>query len=246
MADEGFQEIQLTGKQVVFLFMATTVIAAGIFLAGVLVGRGVQAEKASGGSEATLLSAPQVVPDPAAPATPAPASVTDPAAAPAPPPTDELSYYQRLQGESAPDEKLKSEAAAATSGAKPAEKAPASPPASPAPASPPPKAAASTAAKVEPPKVAPAKPATPPPAPTEPAGDGFVVQVASVRERAEADAIIKHLQGKGYSAFVLAPGAGSPVSTFRVRVGKFKARSEAEATARRLEKEEQYKPWVTR
>jgi SPOR domain len=31
-----------------------------------------------------------------------------------------------------------------------------------------------------------------------------------------------------------------------VRVGKFKARAEAEKVASRLEREEQFKPWITR
>jgi len=31
---------------------------------------------------------------------------------------------------------------------------------------------------------------------------------------------------------------------FRVRVGNFKERRQAEAVARRLEKEEQFKPWI--
>ena len=37
--DEGFHEIQLNGKQVVFLFMVATVVSVVIFLCGVLVGR---------------------------------------------------------------------------------------------------------------------------------------------------------------------------------------------------------------
>ena len=40
--EDGFHEIQLSGKQLVFLFMATTVVSIVIFLCGVLVGRGVQ------------------------------------------------------------------------------------------------------------------------------------------------------------------------------------------------------------
>jgi len=43
-AEDGFHEIQLSGKQLVFLFMATTVASVVIFLCGVLVGRGVAAE----------------------------------------------------------------------------------------------------------------------------------------------------------------------------------------------------------
>ena len=43
--DDGFHEIQLNGKQLVFLFMAATVVSVVIFLCGVLVGRGVRAER---------------------------------------------------------------------------------------------------------------------------------------------------------------------------------------------------------
>jgi hypothetical protein len=43
MSDDGFHEIQLNGKQLVFLFMAATVVAVVIFLCGVMVGRGVLA-----------------------------------------------------------------------------------------------------------------------------------------------------------------------------------------------------------
>ena len=45
LADQGFHEIQLSGKQLVFLFMATTVVAVLIFLCGVKVGRGVGPER---------------------------------------------------------------------------------------------------------------------------------------------------------------------------------------------------------
>ena len=40
--DDGFHEIQLSGKQLVFLFMATTVVSVVIFLCGVIVGRRVR------------------------------------------------------------------------------------------------------------------------------------------------------------------------------------------------------------
>jgi cell division septation protein DedD len=75
----------------------------------------------------------------------------------------------------------------------------------------------------------------------EPAGTGFVVQVAAVRQRGEANTIARRLSGKGYRAFVTTAGAN-----FRVRVGKFNDRREAELVAGRLEREEQFKPWITR
>src|SRR3954471_22862092 len=41
-SDEGLHEIQLNGKQLVFLFMTGTVVLVVIFLCGVMVGRGVR------------------------------------------------------------------------------------------------------------------------------------------------------------------------------------------------------------
>src|SRR3954466_291488 len=95
MSDEGFHEIQLNGKQLVFLFMAATVISVVIFLCGVLVGRGVRPDHTASADAA----AAAVVPDPVATS----ASVRQPAAgagqAPGdpPPPADELTYFDRLQ-----------------------------------------------------------------------------------------------------------------------------------------------------
>jgi cell division septation protein DedD len=79
----------------------------------------------------------------------------------------------------------------------------------------------------------------------EPAGAGFAIQVAALRERAEAEIIVKRLATKGYPAYVLAPATGTP-EVFRVRVGKYKDRREADTVAARLQKEEQFKPWVVR
>jgi cell division septation protein DedD len=78
-----------------------------------------------------------------------------------------------------------------------------------------------------------------------PAGPGYAVQIAALNVRTEADAIAKRLTSKGYSAYVLAPSAGTP-KVFRVRVGKFPTRKEAESVATKLQKEEQFKPWITR
>src|SRR6185503_4550276 len=53
MADEGVHEIQLNGKQLVFMFMAVTVVAVVIFLCGVMVGRGVRAPRAAEAPDTT-------------------------------------------------------------------------------------------------------------------------------------------------------------------------------------------------
>ena len=70
------------------------------------------------------------------------------------------------------------------------------------------------------------------------------MQVAATRDRGEADTIARRLTGKGYPAFVTTAAAGQQM--FRVRVGAYKERREAETIAGRLEREEQFKPWVTR
>lgn len=228
MADEGLHEIQLNGKQLVFLFMASTVVAVVIFLCGVMVGRGVRVQRPVESAEAAA--------DPAAD----PTAVDKPLASPPPTATtpsnapvaanEVLTYPSRLEGQDAPDEAIKARPAPAKEVASPV----------------------ATSAKLSPPAAKPApsrEPAIPvaakPAAPGEPAGTGFVVQIAAVNDRGEADAIAKRMAGKGYPTFVTTPRGGGP-KMFRVRVGKYQTRREAETIAARLEKEDQFKPWITR
>jgi cell division septation protein DedD len=231
--DDGFHEIQLNGKQLVFLFMAATVVSVVIFLCGVLVGRGVRAERAADGTDAAALSDPlaadRTVEASGSVITPG----QDPTVAPAPPlPTsDELSYPDRLGKSASARESIKD----STKVKEPANESPrhvtpestaaragdVSSPASPLPAEP----ASSTAAGAP--------------------GPGFAVQVAALNVRTEADAIARRLSAKGYSAYVQPPASGTP-SVYRVRVGTFKTKREADTVAARLKKEEKFSPWVTR
>src|SRR6059036_3364467 len=97
--DDSFHEIQLNGKQLVFLFMAATVVSVVIFLCGVLVGRGVRAERGTAADVAPAAAADETAPppQPAPVPTPTPAG-SDPRAAAAPPPAvDDLSYFNRLE-----------------------------------------------------------------------------------------------------------------------------------------------------
>jgi DedD protein len=231
--DDGFHEIQLNGKQLVFLFMAATVVSVVIFLCGVLVGRGVRSERGAVDSAAVNTAAETTPQQPSAPA-PTPAG-SDPTAAAPPPAVDDLSYFNRLEKPSTPAEQLKTapDKRAATEHAAPPAQTRAAPPPPPAPKGPPRPAAAPPAQ------------ATPAMAAAEPGGSGFAVQIAALNVRSEADAIAKRLASKGYSAYVLAPASGTP-SVYRVRVGKFPTRREAESMAARLQKEEQFKPWITR
>jgi DedD protein len=228
--DDAFHEIQLNGKQLVFLFMAATVVSVVIFLCGVLVGRGVRAERGAIADGTPTASNVETAP-------PAPAAAPPPAATPAgsdptkaAPPADDLTYFSRLEKPAPPPEHLKASTEKAEK-----EKT----------ASPTPKVAA----------VAPQRPARAAPAPAEtpavaqevaePQGAGFAVQIAALNVRGDAEAIAKRLSSKGYAAYVMSPPAGAP-TVFRVRIGKFETRREAENVASKLQKEEQFKPWVTR
>jgi DedD protein len=220
-ADDGFHEIQLTGKQLVFLFMATTVVAVVIFLCGVLVGRGVRSEQPASAA-AEEAAAPPPAADAGLPAPPAQGAEPSPAT------SESLSYAQRLQGEE-PKEQLKP--------ADPADDATADPPT-------PSDSAAAPERQVAEPKSASGDASQQKTA----RGDttGWVVQIAALRDRAAAISIIRRLSSKDYPAFIVEPAAGTPAPSYRVRVGPYQDRREAEAIARRLEREEQFKPFITR
>jgi len=243
--DDGFHEIQLNGKQLVFLVMAATVVSVVIFLCGVLVGRGVRAERSD--SVADGASAPVAAPDTAASREPvaAPAG-SDPTAAAAPPAVEELSYFDRLDKKNQPADDLKvgtkapaNSAPQATAAERPTRKdAAATEKSGSAGVSAPPAPVSTVAAKQ--PSATDSVAAS-----AEPSGNGFALQVTALRERGEAEAIAKRLSSRGYAAYVMKPASGAP-SVYRVRVGKFKTRREAEAIASKLQKEEQFTPWITR
>ncbi len=229
MSDDGFQEIHLGNKQLVFLAMTGVVVLVVAFLFGVLVGRGARpdapaaltADAEAAGEPAPSGALPEQASQPAA-ASSAPLSAPEPV-------EDSLSYPQRLEGQPPADDSL----AAAARGA-----APARPPAAPA------AAPAAQAPAVKSPAPAPA--AVPSGgALAEPPGDGFAVQVVALRDRGKAEAVARRLASKGHRAYLVAPG-GRGGAMYRVVVGKFKTRQEADQVKRRIEKEEQFKPWIIR
>ncbi len=269
MSDEGFREIQLNGKQLVFLFMAATVVSVVIFLFGVLVGRGVRTDPS------TEVVAGDIAPDPNRPVAeeiaspPAAAAPTGAPAATADAGSSEVTYAERLLRDSAPEENLKESApavqepvppeprvtAAPTPAPPPAPTPAPTPAATPAPA--PAKAAARPAVVEKPPPATPAQTAaaatatngtaSPSPAGTAspPTGPGFAVQVSIFDSRQEADKLANQLIAKGYPAFVVDPAKGAR-GIYRVRVGKYRNRKDAEEISVRLEKNEQFKPWIAR
>jgi cell division septation protein DedD len=224
IGDEGFHEIHLSGKQLVFLFMATTVVSVVIFLCGVLVGRGVQAD-----SSAEQLTDPPAA-SPLASATP---DTGPPAAEPPAPPAeaDELSYPKRLESETTSRDTMKPEPE------------PPAPAPAPAPEPSPRQDTAAAAARNTPPPAA--APASQQAVAGKPPQQGtWVLQVHALRDAKVANSIVQRLSRKGYPAYVVASGA--PASMYRVFVGRYNDRDEAERVAARLKKEEQFNPWITR
>lgn len=86
MSDEGFHEVQLSGKQLVFLFMSGVVLLVVVFLLGVAVGRNVRDAAIDAPVSADAGLPETVVTDPA------------PGAEPAKPADPELSYHELLVG----------------------------------------------------------------------------------------------------------------------------------------------------
>jgi cell division septation protein DedD len=248
--DDAFHEIQLNGKQLVFLFMVTTVVLAVAFLSGVFVGRGVSVERAAAMAEAGAV-APVTTPDVlASPEVPPTDAGSDPTAAPPPPAVDELSYFSRLERQGQADEDLNPAASAAsppaaaarTENEKPRDIAPPPAPKPDAAARATPSLAADANASATPAAAAASADASL----AEPSGQGFVLQVSALNERGPAELIAKRLSAKGYAAYVTTPATGAASKLYRVRIGKFKTRREAEEIAAKVQKEEQIQPWITR
>jgi cell division septation protein DedD len=229
LQDDGFHEIQLSGKQLVALFMGGTTIAVLIFLCGVQVGRNVKGGSLVAADTTDTMASATATPSAAAaaPTEAAPSSGPPAAEPPSPPQDDELSYAKRLQAsDPAAGDKLSAKADE-------------------------PKAAPRAAPEPKPVETKSAPPPAPAlaakPAPAEPVGaskpGAWIVQLTALQDRSAAANIARQLAGKGYPAFVVDPAPGAPV-IYRVQVGGYADHDKADQAARRLEKDEHYKPYV--
>ena len=223
--DDGFHEIQLSGKQLVFLFIVTTTVIVVVFLCGVKVGRGARDAQVDE-PEQVNAAAPATQPAPVAapPATEPPAPAADA--------QEDLSYPKRLQSEGTPQETLKRQ-----------EEAKIEPAAAPKPAVAPAAAVPTPVATSE--KVPPALASTDN-LPTSGRAGTWAIQVIATRDRAIAGSVLNKLAAKGYPAFLVNPSANATPAWYKVQVGRYNDRSEAEKVSLRIKKEEQYQSWITR
>jgi DedD protein len=242
--DDYYYEIQLTNKQLVFYFMAGATGLILSFLAGVMVGRGVDSNGADVQAARPVVEERVIAEEmPKAPPSPA-----------------DLTYAQRLESEKAEEglERPKASASAPApasgkSAAAPAEKPPvrtaqaAPPPAvpkttAPAPATEPPAPKTTeTRAAAKPPAAAPVAAA----ADTSSAVKGFTVQVGAFKDKATADSVVTRLKGKGFAAYVMSPGA-TEGGLFVVRVGSYPQRTDAERVETKLRDQEKFRPYIVK
>jgi cell division protein FtsN len=226
--DDYYYEIQLTNKQLVFYFMAG---AAGLilsFLAGVMVGRGIDAGATAPGGETRQIAEEKVVTE----QTPAPAAT-------------EYTYPQRLESERATEGLEKPASGSSARGPASTPRATAQPPAVRSTPAPPARPAATPARPAATP--VPATPRPPVLAPTLPRAigsnanvKGFAVQVGAFKDRASADTVVKSLKGRGLPAFAVAPAGGG---LYTVRVGVYRDRADAESVQDRL-RDDKFKPYI--
>jgi cell division septation protein DedD len=87
------------------------------------------------------------------------------------------------------------------------------------------------------------KPAESKPAESEPAG-GFVIQVFSTKDEAQAKRTMSQLKKAGHKAY-LSPVAVGTQTMYRVRIGPFQERSAAETSATKVKKQFKLDTWVT-
>jgi cell division septation protein DedD len=238
--------IPVSSKQLIVYFVFLVIALSAAFLAGVMVGRNVDSSPEPTVRDIQEASLPE-----------------EPAASPTP---DALTYGSSLQGDKV-EGLAKSPAGSAPAGSpKAAAVVPAVPPpaskATPSALTSPPRPAPEPAHSSSPaarapekatpkptaratPRPTPAPKATPapktqksPPAPI----NRLTIQVGAFKERAAAEAIVKRLKGKGYSAYLVPVSEG----LFNVRVGSFTDREDAERVLTKLETQEKFKPFIVK
>lgn len=240
--------IPVSSKQLIVYFVFLVIALSAAFLAGVMVGRNVDASP-----EPTVRDIQDGLPE-------------EPTPSPTP---DVLTYGSSLQGDkveglapapgasparpkvSPTPSALPAPSARVSPTAAPAEKAGPSPSVSRPSPTPTPARSPTPAARVSPtakPKTTPA-PTPSASAKTSPKGspkptpiNRLTIQVGAFKERAAAEAIVKRLKSKGYSAYLVPLTEG----LFNVRVGSFTDREDAERILAKLETQEKFKPFIVK
>lgn len=229
--------IPVSSKQLIVYFVFLVIALSAAFLAGVMVGRNVDSSP-----EPTVRDIQDDrIPDEAA-ASPTPATLTYGSTLQ----SDKIEGLATAGGAQAPTPRTAPSAAPTVAAALPAPAKATPPPIAPRETSRPaatPRPAIRATPRPAPPKASPPQKATAPakkPAATPLAR--LTIQVGAFKERAAAEAIVKRLKGKGYSAYLVPVTEG----LFNVRVGSFTDREDAERIVAKLETQEKFKPFIVK
>lgn len=221
--EAGYYEIQLNNKQLVFFFMAAVAISVVLFLCGVMVGRGVRdATLAAGGN--SIMSKPVGQSGQSMKTTVPPADVVS-----------ELDFPKRLEAEKV-DAELQSPAnnpeqlMASVTKSKKTRKATQ------------PSAAKEASTKPRPASTQPKRDRSADPGVIGAERGAFTIQVVALKTEEAAASLVKRLQDAKYRAY-LEPGGSAGL--YRVRVGRFESRGQAEQVAAQLREVEKFKPYIT-
>ncbi|HEY7498674.1 MAG TPA: SPOR domain-containing protein [Vicinamibacterales bacterium] len=82
------------------------------------------------------------------------------------------------------------------------------------------------------------------PAPARSEGEGFAVQIIALNDPSRARDAVAELKAAGLPAYLVEPPASDPDGPYRVRLGRYATRADAEAAATALEKSRGEKYWV--
>lgn len=225
--DSEQYEIQFTTRQLALLFGGLVLVVAGVFVGGILIGRGL-----TPGDAQALLARRSAPP----PETTAAAAAPDAGALIRPAGTEEERSRDSLQLPVQPGGDAPRAASTRT-------RPDADPPVSTSPD----RLAAGTLAGPEdagsPRPTPPSAPTAEPPALPASTPDGqFTIQIGAFREREAAERLLSRLRERGFADPYL---EAIPAGIFRVRVGRFATRDDARDVAARLEQQE-FQTLVTR
>ena len=74
----------------------------------------------------------------------------------------------------------------------------------------------------------------------------FTIQIAALNDPLRAKEAVQQLKERGMPAYLVNPPASDPDAPYRVRVGPYESREEAQKIAVSLEQQRGEKVWVTR
>jgi cell division septation protein DedD len=209
-------EVSLDSRQVVLLFFGGAIVACLVFVLGVMVGRRLEGRERVAQKAAT-------------------SAQIDPLAA-----LDELGADEQAD-DKAGDLAFASALAADGQKRAAARPAPAAAPPPPAPA-PSPAPAAKEPDKEEKPKESAAQDKSK----KDPKKGRFTLQISSFQERTEADALLAKLAAAGYKPFIVMSNVPDKGVFFRVRVGEFGSKSDAQDAKAEFEKKQHLLAYVTK